>query len=53
MVSPVQIYQPEDDDPITPPDDVPPMDDDEDGIPAEPGEDETIVDSPPEYHPAA
>ena len=45
---PVQIYQPEDDDPITPPDDVPPMDDDEDGIPAEPGEDETIVDSPPD-----
>ena len=45
---PVQIYQPEDDDPITPPDDVPPMDDDEDGIPAEPGEDETIVDGPPD-----
>ena len=45
---PVQIYQPEDDDPITSPDDVPPMDDDEDGIPAEPGEDETIVDSPPD-----
>ena len=45
---PVQIYQPEDDDPITPPDDVPPMDDGEDGIPAEPGEDETIVDGPPD-----
>ena len=45
---PVQIYQPEGDDPITPPDDAPPSDDGEDGIPPEPGEDETIVDGPPD-----
>lgn len=45
---PVQIYEPEGDDPITPPDDVPPPDDGEDGIPPKPGEDETIVDGPPD-----
>jgi len=45
---PVQIYQPEGDDPITPPDDISPPDDGEDGIPTEPGEDETIVDGPPD-----
>ena len=40
---PVQIYEPDADDPVTPPDDVPPSDDGDDPIPPEPGEDETIV----------
>ncbi|AIP22000.1 MULTISPECIES: EcoAI/FtnUII family type I restriction enzme subunit R [Burkholderia] len=46
---PVQIYEPGEGDPETPPDDVPPLndDDDEDPIPPEPGEDETIVDGEP------
>jgi len=44
---PVQIYQPEGDDPITPPDNAPPPSEDDD-VPDEPGEDETIVDSPPD-----
>ena len=43
---PVQIYQPGENDPITPPDDVPPTD--EDAFPLEPGEDETIVDGSPD-----
>ena len=47
---PVQIYEPGDGDPIIPPDDVPPIDDGEDGIPAEPDEDETIVDGPPDIN---
>ena len=41
---PVQIYEPGEDDPITPPDDIPPTD--EDPMPPEPGEDETIIDGP-------
>ena len=41
---PVQIYEPGEDDPMTPPDDIPPTD--EDPIPREPGEDETIIDGP-------
>jgi type I restriction enzyme R subunit len=46
---PVQIYEPGEGDPETPPDDVPPLNDDydEDPIPPEPGEDETIVDGEP------
>ena len=44
---PVQIYEPGEDDPITPPDDIPPRD--EDPIPPEPSEDETIIDAPPGY----
>jgi type I restriction enzyme R subunit len=44
---PVQIYQPEGDDPMTPPDDAPPPGEDDD-VPPEPGEDETIVDGPPD-----
>jgi type I restriction enzyme R subunit len=44
---PVQIYEPGDDDPITPPDDVPPTGDDDKPIPPEPGEDEVIIDGPP------
>ena len=43
---PVQIYEPGEDDPVTPPDDVPPTDDGDDAIPPEPGEDETIVVDP-------
>ena len=46
---PVQIYEPGEDDPITPPDDMPPTD--EDPIPPEPGEDETIIDVPPGHSP--
>ncbi len=45
---PVQIYQPGQDDPITPPDDVLPPDNVDDPIPPEPDEDETIIDVPPE-----
>ncbi len=44
---PVQIYEPGEDDPITPPDDVPPTVDDEDPIPPELGDDEMIVDGEP------
>lgn len=40
---PVQIYEPGGNDPITPPEDAPPGDDD---IPPSPGEDETVVDEP-------
>ena len=43
---PVQIYEPGEDDPPIPPDDVPPVDEGEDPIPAEPGPDETVVDAP-------
>ncbi len=44
---PVQIYKPGEDDPIAPPDDEPPgHDEDEEPLPPEPGEDETIVDDP-------
>jgi type I restriction enzyme R subunit len=44
---PVQIYEPGDDDPITPPDDVPPTSDDGEHIPPRPGDEEVIVDGPP------
>jgi len=40
---PVQIYEPREDDPVAPPDDVPPSDDVEDPIGSEPSEDEEIV----------
>ena len=42
---PVQIYEPSSNDPMTPPDDVPPGDD---AIPPVPGDDEIIVDQPPD-----
>ena len=48
---PVQIYEPGEGDPITPPEDVPPRDDADDPIPPEPGEDETIVYVPPSPYP--
>jgi type I restriction enzyme R subunit len=44
---PVQIYEPGENDPITPPDDVPPTGDDEEPIPPTPGEGEVIVDGEP------
>jgi type I restriction enzyme R subunit len=40
---PVQIYEPKEYDPVAPPDDIPPPIDDEDPIPPEPGEDETVI----------
>ncbi len=45
---PVQIYEPGPDDPIAPPDDVPPIDDDGNPIPETPDPDEIIVDSFPD-----
>jgi type I restriction enzyme R subunit len=47
---PVQIYEPDEGDPITPPDDVP-ASESEDLIPPTPGVDETIVDGPPDILP--
>jgi type I restriction enzyme R subunit len=44
---PVQIYEPSEDDPVIPPDDVPPTDEGEDAIPPEPSPDETVVDGYP------
>ena len=46
--APVQIYEPGEDDPLTPPEDYPPPDDDE-PIPPQPADDETRVDGPPSY----
>ena len=43
---PVQIYEPGPDEPVTPPDDVPPTDDGEETIPPEPGDDEDILVDP-------
>lgn len=48
---PVQIYEPHDDDPMTPPEDVPPNDEDGDPLPDTPGEDETVVDGFPDSDP--
>ena len=48
---PVQIYEPDEGDPIVPPDDIPPPDDGDDPIPPEPGEDETIIYVPPTPYP--
>jgi type I restriction enzyme R subunit len=45
---PVQIYEPGDGDPIAPPDDVPPTDEEGDPLPEEPGAGETIVDGQPD-----
>lgn len=43
---PVQIYEPGPGEPIAPPDDVPPMDDEGETLPEKPGADEIIVDGP-------
>jgi type I restriction enzyme R subunit len=45
---PVQIYEPGADDPITPPDDVPPTDEDGETLPDELSADEIVVDGSPE-----
>jgi type I restriction enzyme R subunit len=45
---PVQIYEPGENDPIVPPDDVPPLDENGKPVSAEPGADEVIVDEPPD-----
>ena len=45
---PVQIYEPGEDDPMIPPDDYPPPDDGGETIRPDPGEDETIIDGPPD-----
>jgi type I restriction enzyme, R subunit len=45
---PVQIYEPGEDDPVAPPEDVPPTDEDGERLPETPGEDEIIVDEPPD-----
>lgn len=43
---PVQIYEPGPDDPITPPDDAPQTGDNEEPLPPEPGDDETVLVGP-------
>jgi type I restriction enzyme R subunit len=45
---PVQIYEPGSDDPVAPPDDVPPTGEDGETLPDKPGQDETIVDGQPD-----
>jgi type I restriction enzyme R subunit len=47
---PVQIYEPGQDDPIVPPDDVTPVDENGQPIPPQPGDDEVIVDQPPDIN---
>jgi type I restriction enzyme R subunit len=44
---PVQIYEPGEGGPITPPDDIPPSGDDGEPLPPEPGDDEIIIDGEP------
>jgi len=44
---PVQIYEPDEGDPIAPPDDLPPPGEDGEMLPDKPGEDEMIVDGQP------
>lgn len=43
---PVQIYEPAEDEPVLPPEDVPPPDEGEDPIPPEPGDDEEVIVDP-------
>jgi type I restriction enzyme R subunit len=45
---PVQIYEPDEYDPVAPPDDILPRNEDGEAIPPLPGEDEIIVDIPPD-----
>ena len=40
---PVQIYEPREDDPVNPPDNVPPLSDEEDPIPLQPDKDEEVI----------
>ena len=44
---PVQIYEPKDDEPVAPPEDEPPVDEDGQPLPETPGEDETVIDPSP------
>jgi type I restriction enzyme R subunit len=44
---PIVVYEPGEDDPVAPPEDVPAPGDEEDPIPPEPGDDEVIVDGEP------
>ncbi|MGA8760534.1 MAG: DEAD/DEAH box helicase family protein, partial [Stellaceae bacterium] len=44
---PMQIYEPGETDPITPPDDEPPISTDDERVPPIPGDDETIIDGEP------
>src|SRR5208282_547386 len=44
---PVQIYEPRDDDPVTPPDGIQPANGGDELLPPQPGGDEVIVDGPP------
>jgi type I restriction enzyme R subunit len=46
--APVQIYEPHGGEPIAPPDDVPPVGEDGETLPEEPGTDETIIDGLPD-----
>jgi type I restriction enzyme R subunit len=46
---PVQIYEPGENDPIAPPDDVP-LGENGEPLPAQPGDDEVIVDQPPDIN---
>ena len=46
---PVQIYEPGEDDPVTPPDYLPPVNDPDDPIPPEQREDEEILGDPPQF----
>jgi type I restriction enzyme R subunit len=48
---PVQIYEPTDGEPITPPDDVPATDDDNNPLPPTPGPDETFLTGPDDFGP--
>ncbi|MDP2180050.1 EcoAI/FtnUII family type I restriction enzme subunit R [Methylicorpusculum sp.] len=48
---PVQIYAPDEDDPVTPPDDIPPTGDPEDLTSNTPGDDEEILFVPPTVEP--
>ena len=47
---PVQIYEPGQNDPIVPPDNVPPMDENGNPVPPQPEADEVIVDQPPDIN---
>jgi type I restriction enzyme R subunit len=48
---PVQIYEPTDGEPISPPDDVPATDDDNNPLPPTPGPDETFLTGPDDFGP--
>ena len=44
---PIQVYEPGEEDPIVPPEDVPPLDDEDQPLPPQPADDEVIVDGEP------